>query len=122
MDFEHSIPNEVVDVTELLEERHIAQAFYHIDEGLKNYLSAFSKDYFSELYSDGYFWIMIGEFPISQKVKSAIIKRYIVSTDSGKLKFARWNTLRSKFPNAGYPKVKGENPVFVGFPLPQEEL
>lgn len=113
--------NEPVKVSEILEERHRTQAFHHIDKGLSEYLCDYSHEYTSELCSDGYLWIMLGEFPVSKNLKGSIRQRYAVDSEK-ELQFKRWNSLKDYFPNAGYPKVKGSNPVFVGFPLPEEEL
>lgn len=123
MDYTNFSPEtkEIVDVTQIFEERHAQKAFSRINTGLNDYLSPYSKEYASELCLGGYCWILLGEFPISGKLQQLVREKYKVS-DDGEIKFARFETLKAQFPDVRYPKIKGTNPAFVGFPLPKEEL
>lgn len=111
-------PIHPVNVTDVMEERNFERAIHAIDSALENYLPAFSNEA-SGVFAGGYYWVHLGEIPLSSKLKEAILLRYTVTC--GSLRFVHWNTLHSKFDDLRCPNaVKSERASFVGFPLPEE--
>lgn len=115
--------DKTVNVTELLEERHIKHSVKAIQMGLGDYCSPYSKfesTTTSFISSDGYIWISIGDIPLSKKLKEAICKKFRV--DNGKLLFKNWEWMKDTYPEVSkFKHLHGKKPAFVGFPLPEED-
>ena len=115
--------DKTVNVTELLEERHINHSIQLILTGLEDYYSPYSKfesASISFISDDGYIWISIGDVPLSKRLKDAIRKKFKV--DNGELQFANWESMNIHYPEVStFRHLHGRKPAFVGFPLPEED-
>lgn len=115
--------DEPVDVTSLMEERHITHAVHAIELALEDYFSVFSAsvDSPSTTYrSQNHIWISIGDMPLSKKLKENISKKFKV--DNGELLFRNWDTMKAVYPDvSNFKHLHGKTPAFVGFPLPEED-
>lgn len=115
--------DETVNVTALMEERHITHAVNAIEIALADYFSVFSSsvDSLSTTYrSKNHIWISIGDMPLSKKLKENITKKFKV--DNGKLLFKNWDAMKAAYPDvSNFKHLHGKTPSFVGFPLPEED-
>lgn len=115
--------SKTVNVTELLEERHITCSVKAIQVGFKDYCSPYSKfesAATSFVSDDDYLWISIGDIPLSKKLKEAVRNKFKV--DNGELLFKNWDQMNSLYPEVSkFKHLHGKKPAFVGFPLPKED-
>ena len=111
-----------INVTDLLENRHITCAVQSIMTGLEDYCSGFFRlDLPATIYrSTHHLWISIGEVPLSKKLKEALRNKFQVNND--KLIFYDWEQMVANYPDVSNTKKShGNTPAFVGFPLPEKD-